>query len=243
MRVLLFAVCVLFGSVSCVVGEDSSSSKMRMYIGDEEDFFKKMCGNTTLYRAWKRKQSYDAHQPPYTSSYDYYMDTTYKHNNQYKLGTMADMLGGRERNRLVAFPDVPHRWQQGKGENRQSLLINNKAMRWFRDNKQRVKCTSFKNNFPLLSFPIAGYDKEFEMFEEDEYETRSHSWHFVGLDDDTMTFISASQKNRYSCGEDYCYHAQLLRFDSRGNFHRDTIVDGMPVAIEGILRVVDVSRN
>ena len=26
MRVLLFAVCVLFGSVSCLVGEDSSGS-------------------------------------------------------------------------------------------------------------------------------------------------------------------------------------------------------------------------
>lgn len=248
MRVLLFTACMLFGSVSCLIGNNSSEAKRKGVVPDEEHFFKELCGDTDAYRAWKNEQNYNRYYNPSSSPspFVYRMDANnWRHENKAKLGTMASMLdqpyekmdalGRVKKIRDVAIPGAYHKWQQKTRDGESLLMVDDKTMRWFRTNRLSVSCTEFKNDFPMLDFhAVPGFPNGLEIAEENTKGFRF--WRFVGLADGTVTLISASETDNCKRTDktlEKC--ASLLRFDSRGNFHRDIIVDGMPVPIIGKL--------
>lgn len=248
MRVLIWAMFILFGGTSCLV-ENKTEDKF-LKIGTDEHFFKNICGNNPSYRAWKKKMTYDYDKSETGRLGAHAVESEHwTHPNKQKLGTVSDMLGlqpyfdvHEAKLDLVFLEGIRHIWYTLHG--RKSVYMNNKALLWFKANKKRVKCTGFQNYAPVFSFPVAGSDKNFEITSDDHGPETVSRWVFISPDDNTMTFISFFSSGQVRCihGDDpgdHCHEAVLYHFDHTGSLHPNLLVNGKPQAINAIVRKDD----
>ena len=234
MRVLLLVVCVLLGSVSCVVGDNSSDAKGGRQIGqdtiDRMNLIKVMCGHSGgfEYRPLVRIS-------PEEDIY-YIEKNNWSHPNKNIMLTMAAMLDSEEDDSyyvpIFSREEHAHIWIRDSKEGSQSVIMSGKAIEWFTNNESMVKCNGFKYGFPVFSFP------DFILSEASPRDTRSRFWHFIGLSNGNLAFINPSYPSE-TCSIDSCYKASLLIFDSQGNVHSN--FSGR--MIEGRLRFRESVKN
>lgn len=130
--------------------------------------------------------------------------------------------------RLIKVDGRVHTWnwytKPGRGHKATQVRMNDLAIEWLKRNKRVVKCSHFKDMWPVIEFP-----NDFEIFGEDG----DRVLQFVGTSDGRLALVARQVADECDDNKDWsCAKGQLFVFDDDGTpidnliYQRATNVDG-----------------
>ena len=233
MRFLVFMMCVLFGSVSCLQGDPSSKSKRHIADIKDEYFIDTLCKGKRGYDSWEEGMEYSDWVLDIKVHSNSLNHPSISFNNRQKEdmfdstidgGLLAIAGGGGVGVKGVSV------WNTNFAGRSRQLRMNTPAIKWFKEHA--VECVRFKNGYPFFRFD----DNEVLSEGGDgrgDNDGSDKGWYFIGLRDGSMTLV-VELYYRCDSNDSSCNKAQVLRFDEYGRLLKSAyLVEGSYQPISG----------
>ena len=229
MRVLIFTVWAVFGSVSCLVGDgdDDSAVKARLAGSTWKYLFENNCVSPP---PQEFKGVENAHTAP--QYYQYYVDNyDWEHRNKRSRGSTLDKyLGEREDNSLISIygnTKVRYEWRWGGSDQFVSMDDKSALLLGAMFRQKKITCLGFQNNFPKLNVKSPELSTDFIPIAETDKGPKTHSWHLVTPDEEKLTLVAPMQEecDDHSHNGYKCYKTDIYVFNKEGEF-LEALFDG-----------------